>query len=82
MDLTLQSHLHQISLVDSYALILFISHNLAVVRYISDEVCVMRNGRVVEAGPTEELLESPADPYTVELLQAVPVLGRRMVLDA
>ena len=62
--------------------ILFISHNLAVVRYISDEVCVMRNGRVVEAGPTEELLESPADPYTVELLQAVPVLGRRMVLDA
>lgn len=57
---------------------LFISHNLAVVRYISDEVYVMRHGRVVESGPTEQLLESPADPYTRELLDAVPVLGRRM----
>ena len=58
--------------------ILFISHNLAVVRYISDELCVMRHGRVVEAGETESLLDSPADPYTRELLRAVPVLGQRM----
>lgn len=57
---------------------LFISHNLAVVRYISDEVCVMRGGRLIEAGPTEELLKDPADAYTRELLDAVPVLGRRM----
>ncbi|WP_424448212.1 ABC transporter ATP-binding protein [Microbacterium arborescens] len=58
--------------------ILFISHNLAVVRYISDEICVMRGGRIVEAGPTEQLLANPAAAYTRELLEAVPVLGRRM----
>jgi peptide/nickel transport system ATP-binding protein len=61
---------------------LFISHNLAVVRYISDEICVMRGGRVVEAGPTETLLDDPGQEYTRELLRAVPVLGRRMALDA
>lgn len=57
---------------------LFISHNLAVVRYISDEVCVMRHGRVVESGPTEALLAAPESAYTRELLDAVPVLGERM----
>ncbi|MEV7693445.1 ABC transporter ATP-binding protein [Microbacterium sp. NPDC089189] len=58
--------------------ILFISHNLAVVRYVSDEICVMRGGRIVEAGPTETVLANPAAAYTRELLEAVPVLGRRM----
>jgi len=62
--------------------ILFISHNLAVVRYISDEICVMRNGRLIEAGATEALLSRPADPYTQDLLDAVPVLGKRMIFDA
>lgn len=56
---------------------LFISHNLAVVRYISDEIVVMRQGRIVEAGETEALLSDPAEEYTRELLAAVPVLGRR-----
>ena len=61
--------------------ILFISHNLAVVRYVSDEICVMRGGRVVEAGPTDQVLEAPDHEYTRELLAAVPVLGQRMDLD-
>lgn len=56
---------------------LFISHNLAVVRYISDEIVVMRQGRIVESGETEALLSDPAEDYTRELLAAVPVLGRR-----
>lgn len=61
--------------------ILFISHNLAVVRYISDEICVMREGRIVEAGETEALLDDPSEPYTRELLQSVPALGVPMDFD-
>ena len=58
--------------------VLFISHNLAVVRYVSQSICVMRNGRVVEAGETEALLANPSDPYTLELVNAVPVMGERV----
>ncbi|WP_404436549.1 ABC transporter ATP-binding protein [Microbacterium aerolatum] len=52
--------------------ILFISHNLAVVRHISDDIAVMRHGRLVESGPSAEVLVHPSDPYTRTLLDAVP----------
>ncbi|MER5598829.1 ABC transporter ATP-binding protein [Streptomyces sp. NPDC002265] len=55
---------------------LFISHNLEVVRYVSDVIAVMYLGRIVEAAPTEELLSRPRHPYTRALLAAVPRLGR------
>ena len=51
---------------------LFITHNLAVVEYLADEVCVMYLGRIVERGTTEEVLRSPRHPYTQALLSAVP----------
>ncbi|MEV0971198.1 ABC transporter ATP-binding protein [Microtetraspora glauca] len=55
---------------------LFISHNLAVVRYVSDVVAVMHEGRLVETGPTEEVVGAPKEGYTRSLLEAVPRLGR------
>lgn len=51
---------------------LFISHDMSVIRYISDEVGVMYLGHLVEEGPVEEIFAHPAHPYTNMLLSAVP----------
>jgi len=51
---------------------LFIAHDLAVVEHISDSVLVLHRGKIVESGPSREVLEDPKDPYTRELLAAVP----------
>jgi len=53
---------------------LFVTHDLSVVRSITDRVLVMKQGRIVEQGRTEDVFSNPQHPYTVELLAAVPDL--------
>jgi peptide/nickel transport system ATP-binding protein len=51
---------------------LFITHDLSIVRQVTERLYVMQNGKVVESGPTEEVLSNPRDPYTAALLKSVP----------
>ncbi len=53
----------------------FITHDMGVVRHVADEVAVMRAGRIVELGPATAVLDSPAHEYTRTLLAAVPSLA-------
>ncbi len=56
----------------------FVSHNLAVIRYVSDRVAVMQRGKVVETGATAEVFDAPRHPYTRSLLQAVPDIAKAL----
>lgn len=55
--------------------LMFITHDLATVRAIADDVVVMQHGRVVEEGPTAQVLSTPSHPYTARLVQSVPDLS-------
>ncbi len=57
--------------------LVFVSHDLAVVEGLCDEVAVMRGGHVLEQGPREQIFGAPRHPWTRALLDAVPVPGRR-----
>jgi peptide/nickel transport system permease protein len=60
---------------DRKAAVLFITHDFGVVSEICDRVAVMYAGRIVETGPTQQVLSDPAHPYTRKLIDCVPVLG-------
>jgi peptide/nickel transport system ATP-binding protein len=55
--------------------LLFITHNLALIRTIADRVAVMTEGRIVELGPTAQVLEHPSAPYTQQLLANTPSIA-------
>ena len=56
---------------------LFISHDMSVVRHVSDTIAVMQKGRIVETGTADQIFNNPKNPYTKALLGAVPKIGER-----
>lgn len=57
--------------------VLLVTHNIGAAQKIADRIGVMHQGRMVECGETEQIMQAPQDPYTRELLQAIPRLRRR-----
>jgi len=73
LDMTIQAQIIQLlrDLQEKYGITyLFISHDLRVIRALCDEVAVMQNGRIVEAGPAQRLFSDPQHPYTRQLFAA------------
>ena len=80
LDVTIQAQILDLilDLVERHNLtMMFISHDLSVVRYISDRVIIMNRGVIVEQGDTEALWARPNEPYTKDLLSAIPLADPR-----
>lgn len=60
--------------------ILFISHNLSVVRHLSDSISVMRKGKIVESGLTSDVFNHPQHEYTKTLIDAIPVISKKKTI--
>ncbi len=79
LDVTVQAEILQLirALRDERGMsVLFISHDLAVVAELCDRIAVMREGRIVEEGPADDVLRAPRHEYTRALVAAVPKVGR------
>ena len=84
LDVSIQSQVLNllVELRKKYNLtMLFISHDLGVVEYISDRVAIMYLGRVVELASTEEVFNNPLHPYTKALLQSIPQINKKQMLE-
>ncbi len=57
--------------------VLFITHDLGVASYLSDRICVMYLGNIVELAPKEQILKNPCHPYTKQILNAIPQLNAK-----
>jgi peptide/nickel transport system ATP-binding protein len=81
LDVSIQAQIINLleTLQDEFELTyLFIAHDLAVVRHISDRIAVMYLGWIVEVSPAEELYDNPLHPYTISLLSSVPIPDPRI----
>lgn len=79
LDVTIQAQILQLmkDLQQELGMaIVFITHDLGVIAQIADEIVVMYLGKVIERGPTHAIFHNPQHPYTVNLLKAVPRMGR------
>jgi ABC-type oligopeptide transport system ATPase subunit len=84
LDVSIQAQILNLlkDLQDEFGLTyLFIAHDLAVVRAMSDRIAVMNDGRIVEQGPAEEVYEHPRDTYTQELLRSIPIPDPRAMRE-
>jgi ABC-type dipeptide/oligopeptide/nickel transport system ATPase component len=75
LDVTIQAQILDLllNLVDQHSLtMLFVSHDLGVVRYLADRILVMRNGELVESGSVSQIFNAPSMDYTRSLLEAIP----------
>ncbi|WP_075187917.1 ABC transporter ATP-binding protein [Teredinibacter haidensis] len=81
LDVTIQAQILELilALTKKRGLtMLFISHDLSVVRYLCDRVMVMNSGKIVEQGETETVFQSPREEYTQQLLAAIPVISKNL----
>ena len=77
LDVSVQAEVLEMLLqlrADRNLTLLFITHDISVVEYLSDRTLVMHNGKIVEAGDTEQVCSRPSHPYTKKLIEAVPRL--------